>query len=84
LEQLIATDLASTQEVGDAPQRIVRRLQTPLEGLTDAPGQKIFRCPVCADSETRENMVRIIGEYIEEQAPKSLDETLGKIARETR
>jgi hypothetical protein len=29
-------------------------------------------------------MVRIIGEYIEEQAPKSLDETLGKIARETR
>ena len=54
--------------------------KAPLEGTTNAQGQDIFRCPFCGISDTRENVVRISGEYVKEQAEGSLHKTLRKAA----
>ena len=48
------------------------RCKTPLESPAEPKPDSVRRCPSCGESDTLENVRRIIGEFVQEQATDAL------------
>ena len=57
------------------------KCKVPLEVVTQDNGQKRATCPKCGDSDTVENVKRIVAEYVKERTALALHESLVKGAR---
>jgi DNA-directed RNA polymerase subunit M/transcription elongation factor TFIIS len=55
--------------------------ETALEGPNNAKPNDTFRCPKCGNSDTLENVTRIVKEYATEHMAKALNSTLRKAVR---
>lgn len=53
----------------------------PLEGIANGESQDRFTCPSCGHSDTRENVLREVGEYAKEMAAQHLEKTMADAAR---
>lgn len=53
----------------------------PIQGPSDSDPKAIFSCPSCGVSDTAENIVREVGEYVQEQGAEYLDSTFRDVAR---
>jgi hypothetical protein len=50
--------------------------KTPLEGPTDPNPDSTFKCPSCGQTETFENVQRIVGEFLQERAHSKFGDML--------
>jgi len=60
------------------------KCQVPPEAVTDDNGEDRFACPVCGESDTRENILREVGEHVKEVAARSLQELARETARRSK
>lgn len=65
----------------DVPNVKCGRCEVPLERPIDSDHKVLFTCPNCGESDTRENVLREVHEYVQEQAAKDLEKTMAGIAK---
>ena len=57
------------------------KCKVALEGASDTDPEAIFTCPVCGVSDTQENVLREISEYVAEQTTEHISSSFRDAAR---
>lgn len=70
--------------MSDITQVLCGRCKVPLKGPGDSDPQGRFSCPKCGNGDTRENVLREVGEHVKEQAARHLQEEMRSTARSSK
>jgi predicted RNA-binding Zn-ribbon protein involved in translation (DUF1610 family) len=60
------------------------KCQVPPEPVTDDNGEERFACPVCGEGDTRDNILREVGEHVKEVAARHLQEAARDVSRRSK
>jgi hypothetical protein len=60
------------------------RCKTPLKDTHEPESNSVIGCPTCGENDTFENVQRIIGEFMQEQAAEQFSDMLRGVARRSK
>lgn len=64
----------------DIKEALCGKCKVALKGPAEPEAQSVFACPVCGESDTYENVVRIAGEFFAEESARYLQEKARAVA----
>ena len=67
----------------DGQNALCGKCKVALEVVANDDGE-IGRCPRCGNSDTLDNIMRIVGDYALEQAAKGIDDVIAGIAKDSK
>ena len=65
---------------GNVKEALCGKCKVALKGPAEPEPESVFACPVCGESDTYQNVVRIAGEVFHEQSARFLQEKARSVA----